>query len=83
MLDSAVRAHRKHLTSVQAAVSKIGFCGEVDKDQTAATPPPSPRGALEQGDHHITLSKLHPSTFISSYVFAKDTSQALRTAYPG
>lgn len=44
MLDSAVRAHRKHMTSLQAAVSKTEF-RETDKDQT----PASPHTALEQG----------------------------------
>ncbi|KAM9362765.1 tRNA (adenine(37)-N6)-methyltransferase isoform 2-T2 [Symphorus nematophorus] len=52
-LDSAVRAHRKHLTSIQSAVSKIGVC-EPDKDQTPPPPPPpspaSPQAALEQGN---------------------------------
>lgn len=56
MLDSAVRAHRKHMTSVQAAVSKMGQCEE-QKAQTlslpspTSTPTPSPQAALEQGDY--------------------------------
>ncbi|XP_040891206.1 tRNA (adenine(37)-N6)-methyltransferase [Toxotes jaculatrix] len=53
MLDSAVRAHRKHMISIQSAVSKIGLC-EADKDQTPPPPPPSPsaspQAALEQGN---------------------------------
>ncbi|XP_013863234.1 tRNA (adenine(37)-N6)-methyltransferase isoform X2 [Austrofundulus limnaeus] len=48
MLDSSVRAHRKHMTSLQAAVSKLGFCE--DKDQT----PSSPQNALEQGNIQTT-----------------------------
>ncbi|XP_047434619.1 tRNA (adenine(37)-N6)-methyltransferase [Mugil cephalus] len=51
MLDSAVRAHRKHLTSVQTAVSKMGHC-EKQKPQTPSLPSPSspsPQAALEQG----------------------------------
>lgn len=55
MLDSAVRANRKHMISIQSAVSKIGVSGAV-KDQ-AHTPAPSqqpaafPQAALEQGNH--------------------------------
>ncbi|XP_068445233.1 tRNA (adenine(37)-N6)-methyltransferase isoform X2 [Clinocottus analis] len=51
MLDSAVRGHRKHLVSIQSAVSKIGLC-EPDKDQTPppSSPAASPRAALEQGN---------------------------------
>ncbi|XP_059182498.1 tRNA (adenine(37)-N6)-methyltransferase [Centropristis striata] len=51
MLDSAVRGHRKHLTSIQSAVSKIGL-REPDKVQIP-TSPPSPAAAqtaLEQGN---------------------------------
>ncbi|XP_035516746.1 tRNA (adenine(37)-N6)-methyltransferase [Morone saxatilis] len=50
MLDSAVRAHRKHMVSIQSAVSNIGL-SEPDIDQTP--PPPSPasgQAALEQGN---------------------------------
>ncbi|XP_029950664.1 tRNA (adenine(37)-N6)-methyltransferase isoform X2 [Salarias fasciatus] len=47
MLESAVRAHRKHLDSVQAAVSKIGLC-EVVEEQTPSLP--SPQAAFEQGN---------------------------------
>ncbi|TNN89455.1 tRNA (adenine(37)-N6)-methyltransferase [Liparis tanakae] len=48
MLDSAVRGHRKHMLSIQSAVTKMELC-EPDKDQT---PPPasSPQPALEQGN---------------------------------
>lgn len=51
MLDSAVRAHRKHLTSVQSVVSKIGLC-EPDGEQTPRPPPSpaSPQAALEKGN---------------------------------
>uniref|UniRef100_A0A8C4GPG1 tRNA methyltransferase O n=1 Tax=Dicentrarchus labrax TaxID=13489 RepID=A0A8C4GPG1_DICLA len=51
MLDSAVRAHRKHMVSIQSAVSNIGL-SEPDIDQTPP-PPPSPasaQAALEQGN---------------------------------
>ncbi|XP_028262559.1 tRNA (adenine(37)-N6)-methyltransferase [Parambassis ranga] len=48
MLDSAVRAHRKQVMSVQAAVSKIGPC-EDDKDR-APSPSPSPQAVLEKGN---------------------------------
>uniref|UniRef100_A0A8C2ZAV8 tRNA methyltransferase O n=1 Tax=Cyclopterus lumpus TaxID=8103 RepID=A0A8C2ZAV8_CYCLU len=48
MLDSAVRGHRKHLISIQSAVSKMALC-EPDKDQTAP-PAASPQAALEQGN---------------------------------
>ncbi|KAG7221828.1 hypothetical protein INR49_017004 [Caranx melampygus] len=52
MLDSAVRANRKHMISIQSAVSKIGVC-EAVKDQTqppAPSQPASPQAALEQGN---------------------------------
>lgn len=48
MLGSAVRAHRKHMMSIQSAVSKVGLC---EPDPTP--PPPSPassQAALEQGN---------------------------------
>ncbi|XP_071360635.1 tRNA (adenine(37)-N6)-methyltransferase [Trachinotus anak] len=55
MLDSSVRAHRKHMISIQSAVSKTEVC-EADKDQTPPPPQPpppslltSPQAALEQG----------------------------------
>lgn len=49
VLDSAVRAHRKHMISIQSAVAKMG----PDRDQTA--PPPTPassQAALERGNYH-------------------------------
>ncbi|XP_070683912.1 tRNA (adenine(37)-N6)-methyltransferase [Pempheris klunzingeri] len=54
MLDSAVRAHRKHLTSIQSAVLRMG----ADTDQTPPSPPPllqapspsSSQAALEKGN---------------------------------
>nr|XP_019956781.1 PREDICTED: tRNA (adenine(37)-N6)-methyltransferase [Paralichthys olivaceus] len=50
MLDGAARAHRKHLTSIQSAVSKVGV-REAEKDQTPPPPTsPSPQAALEQGN---------------------------------
>ncbi|AWP05473.1 putative sperm-associated antigen 5 isoform 3 [Scophthalmus maximus] len=53
MLDSAVRAHRKHMTSIQSAVSKIEHC-EAEEHLTPPPPPPpppaSPQAALEQGN---------------------------------
>lgn len=47
MLDSAVRAHRKQMTSIQSAVSNVET-GELVKAQT---PPPqhSPELALHKG----------------------------------
>ncbi|XP_070836314.1 tRNA (adenine(37)-N6)-methyltransferase [Chaetodon trifascialis] len=48
MLDSAVRAHRKHMISIQSAVSKVGVC---EPDRTPPPPPPvSPQAALERGN---------------------------------
>ncbi|XP_040043659.2 tRNA (adenine(37)-N6)-methyltransferase [Gasterosteus aculeatus] len=47
MLDSATRGHRKHMISIQSAVSKIGL-RDPEKDQTPAAPPP-PQAALERG----------------------------------
>lgn len=44
VLDSSVRAHRKQLACVQAAVSKMTSCQ--DQDQNPSSPPQS---ALEQG----------------------------------
>lgn len=52
MLDTAVRAHRKHLLSIQSVVSKAGPC---DPEKAQPPPPPSPtspQAALEQGDYH-------------------------------
>lgn len=48
MLDNAVRANRKHMISIQSAVSKI----EPDKPQPAAAAAASPQAALEQGNYH-------------------------------
>uniref|UniRef100_A0A3Q3IKG6 TsaA-like domain-containing protein n=1 Tax=Monopterus albus TaxID=43700 RepID=A0A3Q3IKG6_MONAL len=50
MLDSACRAHRKHMASLQSAVSKIGLC-DPDKDHIPAPPSPAPpQTALERGN---------------------------------
>lgn len=52
MLDSAVRAHRKHMTSIQSAVSKMAL-REPDHKKDQPQPPPSPapsQAALEQGN---------------------------------
>lgn len=53
MLDTAVRANRKHMISLQSSVSKIGLC-EPDKHQPPPPPPPaspaSPQAALEKGN---------------------------------
>lgn len=46
MLDSAVRAQRKHMISIQSTVSKVGLC-EPAAEQTP--PPADPQAALEQG----------------------------------
>lgn len=54
MLDSAVRAHRKHMTSIQSAVSKMAL-REPDHKKDQPQPPPSPapsQAALEQGNYH-------------------------------
>uniref|UniRef100_A0A3B4FX35 tRNA methyltransferase O n=1 Tax=Pundamilia nyererei TaxID=303518 RepID=A0A3B4FX35_9CICH len=48
-LDSAIRAHRKQLLAVQAAVSKIGLSEEVKAPAPTPPSPPSP-AALERGD---------------------------------
>lgn len=61
MLDTAVRAHRKHMTSIQSAVSKVGLC-EPEKDPTPAPASPAPpQAALEQGKIHTV-----PIGYISS-----------------
>lgn len=57
MLDSAVRAHRKHMTSIQSAVSKFGLW-EPDKDQTP--PPRSPESALEKGNCYLCAFEVTP-----------------------
>ncbi|XP_017160232.1 tRNA (adenine(37)-N6)-methyltransferase isoform X1 [Poecilia reticulata] len=46
-LDGAIRAHRKHLMSIQAAVSKADFSGHNKKDCTSSLSAPD---ALEQGN---------------------------------
>ncbi|XP_029016588.1 tRNA (adenine(37)-N6)-methyltransferase isoform X2 [Betta splendens] len=51
MLDNALRAHRKQMTSLQSAVTQVGLC---NRDETPLTPSPSPpptspQAALEQG----------------------------------
>ncbi|XP_030594301.1 tRNA (adenine(37)-N6)-methyltransferase [Archocentrus centrarchus] len=64
-LDGAVRAHRKHLASVQAAVAKIGLCEE---DNSPTPPPPSaPQAALERGNIQTV-----PIGYISSCFSAKN-----------
>ncbi|KAM7419390.1 hypothetical protein PAMA_016494 [Pampus argenteus] len=53
MLDSAARAHRKHMLSIQSAVSKIELCEPDGHQPPAASPaasPASPEAALEQGN---------------------------------
>lgn len=50
-LDSAIRAHRKQLLAVQAAVSKIGLSEEVKAPAPTPPSPPSPAG-LERGSYH-------------------------------
>ncbi|XP_041640801.1 tRNA (adenine(37)-N6)-methyltransferase [Cheilinus undulatus] len=66
-LDSAIRAHRKHMTSIQSAVLKIEPC-EPDKE---TTPLPhsftSPHTALEQGNIQTV-----PIGYISSCFSAKN-----------
>ncbi|XP_030006920.1 tRNA (adenine(37)-N6)-methyltransferase [Sphaeramia orbicularis] len=51
MLDSGIRAHRKHMTSIQSVVSKGELC-EPGRGHTLASPPTpaSPQAALEQGN---------------------------------
>ncbi|XP_047221989.1 tRNA (adenine(37)-N6)-methyltransferase isoform X1 [Girardinichthys multiradiatus] len=48
-LDGAVRAHRKHLMSLQTAMSKIDLTGHDKKDCTPSSPSLSAQDALEQG----------------------------------
>lgn len=54
MLDSAVRAHRKQMTSIQSAVSNIGP-REVVKAQT---PLPSPELSLHKGKYNCRNSNV-------------------------
>ncbi|KAK2817161.1 hypothetical protein Q5P01_025352 [Channa striata] len=69
MLDSAVRAHRKHMASLQSAVSRMG----ADKAQTPSPPPPPPpspasqQAALERGNIQTA-----PIGFISSCFSVKN-----------
>nr|XP_046272325.1 tRNA (adenine(37)-N6)-methyltransferase [Scatophagus argus] len=70
MLDSAVRAHRKHMGSIQSAVAKFGHC-EPDKAQTPP-PPPSPassQAALEKGNIQTA-----PIGYISSCFSVKNAT---------
>lgn len=70
MLDSAVRAQRKHMISIQSAVSKIGPCEPVkDQPPPPPLPPPavSPQAALEQGNIHTV-----PIGYISSCFSVKN-----------
>ncbi|XP_076003971.1 tRNA (adenine(37)-N6)-methyltransferase isoform X2 [Genypterus blacodes] len=50
MLDSGIRSHRKHMTSIQSAVSTIGSSGSSDPGGGRSVPPPSPQLVLEQGN---------------------------------
>lgn len=52
MLDGALRAHRKHMNSLQSAVSQIG-----GKDQAPPPPPPPPQDALERGKYSNIMQK--------------------------
>ncbi|XP_061626817.1 tRNA (adenine(37)-N6)-methyltransferase isoform X3 [Phyllopteryx taeniolatus] len=49
MLDTATRTHRKHMLSIESAVSKVGGVWELEK---SCPPPPliSPQAALEHGN---------------------------------
>uniref|UniRef100_A0A3B3BGB1 tRNA methyltransferase O n=1 Tax=Oryzias melastigma TaxID=30732 RepID=A0A3B3BGB1_ORYME len=58
MLDSSTRGFRKHLSSVQTAVSRMSSCEE---EKPAAASPASPQTSLEQGIIQTT-----PIGFISS-----------------
>ncbi|CAK6958575.1 tRNA (adenine(37)-N6)-methyltransferase [Scomber scombrus] len=49
MLDSAVRANRKHIISIQSAVSKIELSEPGKHQPPSAASPVSPQAALEQG----------------------------------
>ncbi|KAM3623617.1 uncharacterized protein V6R79_013279 [Siganus canaliculatus] len=50
MLDSAVRAHRKHMTSIQSAVTKIGLSEPVQNQIPPPSLPASSQAALEKGN---------------------------------
>lgn len=82
MLDSAVRANRKHMVSIQSAVSKM-VC-EAVKDQTQPPPAPSqpasPQAALEQGNHSCMqmfrqITRFAANTSLSPNVNYLHTSQ--------
>ncbi|XP_029909652.1 tRNA (adenine(37)-N6)-methyltransferase isoform X2 [Myripristis murdjan] len=62
MLDSAVRAHRKHMVSVQSAVTNLGHCG-LDRGQS----PPSSEPALDKGNIQTV-----PIGYISSCFLVKN-----------
>lgn len=64
MLDSAVRAHRKQMMSIQSAVSNIGLSESV-KDQIP--PPPSPELSLHKG-----IIQTVPIGYISSCFSVKN-----------
>lgn len=67
MLDSAIRAHRKHMVSIQSAVSEIGVWEPGRPDQTPS--PPSPELSLDKGRCHFYsyVVTLRLNTFITSY----------------
>ncbi|RVE76152.1 hypothetical protein OJAV_G00005630 [Oryzias javanicus] len=64
MQDSSVRAFRKHLSSVQTAVSRMSSCEE---EKPAADSPTSPQTSLEQG-----IIQTMPIGFISSCFAVKN-----------
>lgn len=66
-LDGAVRAHRKHLMSIQTAVTKIDFTGHEKIDIVPPSPPLAVQDALEQGRIQIV-----PIGCISSCFSAKN-----------
>lgn len=51
MLDSAVRANRKHMMAIQATVSATAL-GQPCKEQTPPPSPDPPQAALERGNLH-------------------------------
>uniref|UniRef100_A0A1A7Z5N4 tRNA (adenine(37)-N6)-methyltransferase n=1 Tax=Iconisemion striatum TaxID=60296 RepID=A0A1A7Z5N4_9TELE len=65
MLDSSIRAHRKQLAAVQAAVIKSGFCE--DEESRPSPPSSSAHVALEQGSIQTV-----PIGFISSCFSVKN-----------
>ncbi|XP_015248764.1 PREDICTED: nef-associated protein 1 [Cyprinodon variegatus] len=66
-LDGAVRAHRKHLMSVQTAVAKIDSSGHDKTDCTPSSPSSSAPDALEQG-----MIRTVPIGYITSCFSAKN-----------